>query len=56
MVRLLDYKLLGNILPSFGAGEGWILCAFVMVLEAIAIWFCNRFLWFTVGKPKPLSD
>lgn len=56
MVRLLDYKLLGNILPSLGEGEGWVLCALVMVLEAAAIWFCNRFLWFTVGKPKPLSD
>lgn len=52
-IRLSDYKLLGGILQTFGATEGIILCSLAMGLEAIAIIFCEKYLWFTFGKQDP---
>lgn len=52
-LRLADYKLLGGILPAFGDAEGIILCSLAMGLEAIAIIFCGKYLWFTFGRKNP---
>ena len=53
ILRLIDYKLFGNILPQMGNAEGILLCVLSLTVEAVIIIVCNKFLWFTLGKPKP---
>ena len=50
LLRLTDYKLFGGILPELGNWEGFLLCSLAMGMEAIAIVFCRKYLWFTFGK------
>lgn len=53
ILRLVDYKLFGNILPRLGSAEGLLLCMLSMTVEAAAIIVFNKFLWFTFGMKNP---
>ena len=51
-LRLADSKLFSGFLPRLGNFEGLALCALSVLLESMAIFICNKFLWFTFGKKK----
>lgn len=53
ILRLVDYKLFGNILPRLGSAEGILLCALALSIEFVVIIVCNKTLWFTFGKSRP---
>lgn len=52
MLRLLDYKLTNSALSSLGFAEGILLCLLTMLTEIIVILFCNKYLWFVLGKSR----
>lgn len=55
IIRMLDYKFFGEILPSFGEFEGLILGLFVFCCCLLIIPVLNKYFWFLVGKKKNLN-
>lgn len=53
ILRLVDYKLFGNILPRLGSAEGILLCTLALSIEFVVIIVCKKTLWFTFGKSRP---
>lgn len=49
VLRILDYKIFSNVLPSLGSMEGIVLCLITMIIEAFTM-CCNKYLWFLFGK------
>lgn len=49
-IRLLDYKLFNNILPTLGIMEGFVFGGIVVVLQFPIIQICNRYVPKLFGK------
>ena len=56
IIRLLDYKMLKNVLPALGAFESFAFAFIVIILEIPTIIFSNKYLWFLYGKGKPKTN
>lgn len=52
-IRLVDYKILGNILPSLGLFEGFIFTAIVMTILTVMLPLINRLLGWSFENPYP---
>lgn len=52
IIRLLDYKISGNILLNMDMLGSIILSIIIMILEIPIIIMCNRYLYFLFGKSK----
>ena len=52
IIRIIDNKCFGDILPFLGAFEGIVFCMLIVSLEIPVILFCNHFLGFLFGKKK----
>ena len=50
--RLLDYKIMGNILPQLGIFEGIIIAFIVYLLLVLVLPYVSRYIAFTFGKIK----
>lgn len=53
VIRLVDYKILGNILPSLGLFEGFVFTAVVMTTLTVMLPLINRLLGWSFGNPYP---
>ena len=53
VIRLIDYKILGNILPCLGLFEGFVFTAIVMTTFTIMLPLINRLLSWSFGNPYP---
>ena len=52
IVRLLDYKLLGNLLYKLGIFEGLVFGSIVMISEIPIIFIMKRYFGFALGNRK----
>lgn len=56
LIRVIDAKALGVLLPKLGYAEGILFAIIVLLCEFIVVVFCNRYLWFAFGKRKPIKS
>lgn len=54
VIRLLDYKIFGNILINLKLCGSFIFCAIIIILEIITILVCNKYLYYLFGKKKSI--
>lgn len=54
IIRLLDYKLFGNILLKYNVYGSFLLCATIILIEIPIILICNKYFYYLFGKKKPV--
>lgn len=52
IIRLLDYKLFGNILLKYNMYGSFLLCGIIVLIEIPIILVCNKYFYYLFGKKK----
>lgn len=52
IIRLVDYKIFGNVLVCMGRWEGVVFTSIIMIILTSSMPLINKFLWWSFGERR----